>query len=132
MVTYTDAAGAARAREVIAEPGEPLAHTSGARSLDAPALDAVALLVAAGLAFCSIDFRGHGRSGGGMLGLTLERNLEDVRHAHELLIERGYEKVIVFGSSMGGWIALLLARKLAPAGRLAGLVVIRLPAARSA
>ncbi|HCK84608.1 MAG TPA: thiol:disulfide interchange protein, partial [Hyphomonadaceae bacterium] len=51
VVTYTDAAGAARAREVIAEPGEPLAHTSGARSLDAPALDAVALLVAAGLAF---------------------------------------------------------------------------------
>ncbi len=51
VVAFTDAAGSARAFEVIAEPGEPLANTSGARSLEAPGLDAVALLAAAGLAF---------------------------------------------------------------------------------
>jgi len=61
---------------------------------------------AAGLAFCSFDFRGHGESEGGMLELTLTRNLEDVARAREFLAERGFGPVAIFGSSMGGGTAL--------------------------
>lgn len=71
--------------------------------------------VEAGFAFCSLDFRGHGRSGGDMPGLTLARNLVDARRAHDALVERGHERVVVFGSSMGGLTGLWHAtRTLAP------------------
>jgi thiol:disulfide interchange protein/DsbC/DsbD-like thiol-disulfide interchange protein len=51
VLTFTDAAGAERAYEVFAEPGAPLPSTSGARALDAPALDAVALIGLIAFAF---------------------------------------------------------------------------------
>lgn len=60
----------------------------------------------AGLPFCSIDFQGHGRSGGSLRGLTLSRNLEDAAAAHQLLRERGYRRVVVMGSSMGAFTGL--------------------------
>lgn len=59
-----------------------------------------------GLAFCSFDFQGHGASGGDMLDLTLSRNLEDVGRVHGFLRSRGVERLILFGSSMGGGTAL--------------------------
>jgi pimeloyl-ACP methyl ester carboxylesterase len=62
--------------------------------------------VAAGLGFCSLDFRGHGESDGGMRELTLSRNLEDVAAARALLAARGWRRVALFGSSMGGATAL--------------------------
>ena len=58
--------------------------------------------LASGLAFCSFDFQGHGESGGGMRGLSLSRNLADTRLAHAELRRRGYERVVMMGSSMGG------------------------------
>ncbi len=56
----------------------------------------------AGLAVCSFDFQGHGESGGGMLELTLSRNLADAHLVHGWLRERSLDKVVLLGSSMGG------------------------------
>jgi pimeloyl-ACP methyl ester carboxylesterase len=69
--------------------------------------------LAAGFAFCSLDFQGHGRSGGTMQGLTLSRNLADVARVHAWLRERGIVgetgengRLVLVGSSMGGGTAL--------------------------
>ncbi len=58
--------------------------------------------VARGIAFCSFDFQGQGDSGGSMLDLSLSRNLSDAAAVHAELERRGYSRVILFGSSMGG------------------------------
>jgi pimeloyl-ACP methyl ester carboxylesterase len=62
--------------------------------------------LAAGLAFCSFDFQGHGASGGALLGLTLSRNLADVERVHDWLEAQGHRRVLLVGSSMGGLTAL--------------------------
>jgi pimeloyl-ACP methyl ester carboxylesterase len=62
--------------------------------------------LAAGFAFCSFDFQGHGLSGGSLDDLTLTRNLADIARAHDLVRARGHERVILLGSSMGGGSAL--------------------------
>ncbi len=59
-----------------------------------------------GLDFCSFDFQGHGESGGGMLALTLSRNLADIGRVHGHLRALGYRRLVLFGSSMGGISAL--------------------------
>lgn len=59
-----------------------------------------------GWLFASLDFRGHGESGGRLEDLTLSRNLDDVARLHDLLDERGFERVTLMGSSMGGATAL--------------------------
>jgi pimeloyl-ACP methyl ester carboxylesterase len=59
-----------------------------------------------GFSFCSFDFQGHGQSGGDLRGLTLTRNLADVRRVHGFLRDRGHERLILLGSSMGGGTAL--------------------------
>jgi len=68
-----------------------------------------------GWAFCSFDFRGHGASEGSMFDLTLSRTLEDVSAVRGLLAGRGYTRLALFGSSMGGAVALWEAA-LRPAG----------------
>lgn len=79
---------------------------------------------ATGRAFMRFDYLGHGESDGpferGTIGLWLEDALAVIR-----TFTRGPQ--ILVGSSMGGWIALLVARALAQAGetdRLAGFVLI--------
>lgn len=62
--------------------------------------------LASGLAFCSFDFRGHGESEGSLRDITLTRNLEDVGTVRAWLAARGHERVVLFGSSMGGATAL--------------------------
>jgi pimeloyl-ACP methyl ester carboxylesterase len=62
--------------------------------------------LAEGFGFCSFDFQGHGESGGDLTGLTLTRNLADVRRVHDFLRARGQERLILLGSSMGGGTAL--------------------------
>lgn len=79
---------------------------------------------ARGRAFLRFDYSGHGRSAGrfedGCIGDWLEQT--------EAVFERSTGgPQIVMGSSMGGWIALLLARRLAAKGesaRLAGLILL--------
>lgn len=77
-----------------------------------------------GRARLRFDYSGHGESGGrfeeGTIGQWLEESLALIRGQ-----TRGPQ--ILVGSSMGGWIALLVARALAAAGeaeRLAGMVLI--------
>jgi pimeloyl-ACP methyl ester carboxylesterase len=71
------------------------------------------------------DYSGHGESGGGFIDGTIGRWLEESVAVFEQFCSGPQ---VVIGSSMGGWMALLLARELAgrPATRasLAGLVLI--------
>jgi pimeloyl-ACP methyl ester carboxylesterase len=70
------------------------------------------------------DYSAHGLSGGDLLQASIGDWLEESIAVWELM---GVGPRIVIGSSMGGWLALLLARHLARAGRsqeLAGLVLI--------
>ena len=77
-----------------------------------------------GRAFLRFDYSGHGESGGrfedGTIGLWTDESLAAIR-----ALTAGPQRLV--GSSMGGWIALLVARALAAQGedsRLAGLVLI--------
>jgi pimeloyl-ACP methyl ester carboxylesterase len=71
------------------------------------------------------DYSGHGESGGAFIGGTVGRWLEESVAVFERFC-KGPQ--IVIGSSMGGWIALLLAREIAKrpgiGASLAGLVLI--------
>lgn len=60
---------------------------------------------AAGYGFVSLDFQGHGRSGGEMLGLTLSRCLADVARVR-LRVPELEGRVSLIGSSMGGLVGL--------------------------
>jgi pimeloyl-ACP methyl ester carboxylesterase len=78
-----------------------------------------------GRACVRFDYSGHGESGGKFVDGTIGRWLEESVAAFSQFCEGPQ---VVIGSSMGGWMALLLARELAKgaAGRasLAGLVLI--------
>jgi len=83
-----------------------------------------------GRACVRFDYSGHGESGGAFIDGTIGRWLEESVAVFEQFC-RGPQ--VVIGSSMGGWMALLLAREIAkresqvsPANRatLAGLVLI--------
>jgi pimeloyl-ACP methyl ester carboxylesterase len=78
----------------------------------------------AGLPMLRFDYSGHGLSEGDLLQASIGDWLDEASAMLELI---GARRTVLVGSSMGGWIALLLARKLAQAGaleRLAGLVLI--------
>jgi pimeloyl-ACP methyl ester carboxylesterase len=77
-----------------------------------------------GLPMLRFDYSGHGLSDGSMLEASIGDWLEETLAVFGLLGDR---RTVLVGSSMGGWIALLLARHLAERGgnsRLAGLVLI--------
>jgi pimeloyl-ACP methyl ester carboxylesterase len=71
------------------------------------------------------DYSGHGESGGAFADGTIGRWLAEALAVFEACC-RGPQ--VVIGSSMGGWLALLLARALrgrkAPAANLVGLVLV--------
>src|SRR5258708_2529424 len=71
------------------------------------------------------DYSGHGESGGNFAEGTVGRWLEESLAVYDAFC-RGPQ--VVVGSSMGAWLALLLARELAqrpePRPRLTGLVLI--------
>jgi pimeloyl-ACP methyl ester carboxylesterase len=71
------------------------------------------------LAFLRFDYSGHGQSGGDFLDGSIGDWLEDARAAITGLTTGPQ---ILVGSSMGGWIALLLARAMPE--KVAGLVTI--------
>ena len=77
-----------------------------------------------GRACLRFDYSGHGISGGDFEAGTIGRWLEESLAVVRALTQGPY---VFVGSSMGGWIALLLARALAQAGeteRLAGFALI--------
>ncbi len=89
---------------------------SGAK---ATALDAMG--AAAGLAVTRFDYSGHGVSGGRFEDGTISRWLEEAAAIYDTT--EGPQ--IVVGSSMGGWLALLLARRQVQRGApFRGLVLI--------
>ncbi len=95
---------------------------SDMRGIKAQALAAWALK--SGRACLRFDYSGHGQSGGQFLDGTISRWLEETFAVFERFC-RGPQ--VVIGSSMGGWLALLLARELKrrrAATALAGLVLI--------
>lgn len=72
------------------------------------------------------DYSGHGQSKGKFVDGTISDWLEQSVH---MFIAKTYSKRIIVGSSMGGWLALLLARVLLrddprAAKRIAGIVLI--------
>lgn len=86
----------------------------------AMALDALG--EAEGLAVTRFDYSGHGISGGDFEAGTISRWLEEA----EAVFATTSGKQVIVGSSMGGWLALLLARALLRRGeaRAQGLVLI--------
>lgn len=79
--------------------------------------------VAAGFAFISVDFQGHGLSGGSMREFSLSRCLRDVertrRHVPAL-----HGTVSVIGSSLGGLVALWHAARASDQKTVRSLVLI--------
>lgn len=117
-----------RAIAIAAEAGEApgvfwlSGFKSELRGTKAQALAAWALK--SGRACVRFDYSGHGQSGGDFLDGTITRWLEESLAVFEHFC-RGQQ--VVVGSSMGGWLALLLARELKrrrTAAVLAGLVLI--------
>jgi pimeloyl-ACP methyl ester carboxylesterase len=79
---------------------------------------------ARGSTMLRFDYSGHGLSEGSLLEATVGDWLDEALAVFALIEQR---RAVVVGSSMGGWIALLLARHLAKQAalqRLAGLVLI--------
>jgi alpha-beta hydrolase superfamily lysophospholipase len=74
-----------------------------------------------GLAATRFDYSGHGRSGGAFADGTVSRWLEEALTVFDGLTAG---RQVVVGSSMGGWLAVLLAEARRPSGRVAGLVLI--------
>jgi pimeloyl-ACP methyl ester carboxylesterase len=84
----------------------------------ATAVDAFA--AAHGLAATRFDYSGHGTSGGRFEDGTISRWLAE---AAAVFADTEGPQIVV-GSSMGGWLALLLAEARRAEGRVAGLVLI--------
>jgi len=127
-VQVGDGAGA-RSVAVLTRPGAgPGVFWLGGFASDmkgskAEALDAFA--VRTGRAFTRFDYSGHGASGGAFAEGTISRWLEEAR----AVFERTRGPQVIVGSSMGGWLALLLteahrASVGAENSRIAGLVLI--------
>ncbi len=68
-----------------------------------------ALAQASRRTFLRFDYSGHGQSSGGFEDGTISDWLEQSTH---MFLTHTRNKRIIVGSSMGGWLALLLARKL--------------------
>ncbi|WEK51176.1 MAG: alpha/beta fold hydrolase [Candidatus Kaistia colombiensis] len=124
LLVGTDAA--ARDIAVLARPGAgPGVLFLGGFMSDMMGSKAEALdqwAAASGRALTRFDYSGHGQSGGDFADGTITRWLEEAR----AVLDRTQGPQILVGSSMGGWIALLLALEMttkAP-GRVAGLVLL--------
>ena len=83
------------------------------------ALDLEARAKSAGRAFLRLDYSGHGRSSGKFEDGAISDWAEDAQDVIEA-VTRGPQ--ILVGSSMGGWISLLMARRMPD--RIAGIVGI--------
>ncbi len=77
-----------------------------------------------GLAVTRFDYSGHGQSGGSFEQGTISRWLEEA----EAVFATTEGPQVVVGSSMGGWLALLLARRLLGRGQRPHAMVLIAPA----
>ncbi len=74
-----------------------------------------------GQAIVRFDYSGHGRSGGRFEDACVSDWLEEAEAVFDRFCGKG---ALLVGSSMGGWIALLLTLSRKAAGRIRGLVLI--------
>ena len=118
----------ARSRSAPVPATRPGLFWLGGFNSDMKGTKAVALDVWAaeqGRACVRFDYSGHGESGGAFIDGTIGRWLEESVAVFEQFCSG---PTVVIGSSMGGWMALLLAREIARRGTrhasLAGLVLI--------
>src|SRR4029077_9101053 len=74
-----------------------------------------------GLAATRFDYSGHGRSSGKFSDGTISRWLEEALAVFDRMTEG---RQVVVGSSMGGWLALLLTEARHDSKRVAGLVLV--------
>lgn len=74
-----------------------------------------------GRAVVRFDYSGHGRSGGAFEEACVSDWLEEAEAVFDACCR---EDTVLVGSSMGGWIALLLALRRKSVGRIRGLVLI--------
>ncbi|ACA18579.1 conserved hypothetical protein [Methylobacterium sp. 4-46] len=95
--------------------GPPVVWLGGFRSdmraTKAEAIDAWAART--GRAFLRFDYGGHGESEGDFAAFTISDWLADAEAA---IARFAPERPILVGSSMGGWVALLAAKRVRPAG----------------
>lgn len=124
-LTHLDVSGRAIAVRAIPGQGPGVMWLGGFKS-DMMGGKAQALAdwaVRRGQNFVRFDYSGHGESGGRFVDGTISQWLEEALAVFDRTT-RGPQ--ILVGSSMGGWITLLLARALAARGekRLAGMVLI--------
>ncbi|MEO0811991.1 MAG: alpha/beta hydrolase [Myxococcota bacterium] len=68
-------------------------------------------LAAAGVATVRFDFAGRGESDGTLFDLSYSNEIEDLDAVVEWLWARGVKRIGIFGSSMGGAVALLTASR---------------------
>ncbi|OCJ15166.1 2-hydroxymuconic semialdehyde hydrolase [Rhizobium sp. AC44/96] len=106
--------------------GPALVWLSGYRSdmSGTKAVEIDRLAAESGLACVRFDYSGHGLSGGNFVDGTISRWLEE---ALAVILHVRPERIVLVGSSMGGWIALRLVQelaKLANAPKLDGIVLI--------
>ncbi|MBB98960.1 MAG: alpha/beta hydrolase [Rhodobacteraceae bacterium] len=118
---------AAREIAVLREDGAPgrcgILWLSGFKSdmAGTKAEEIAAFARTTGRAVTRLDYSGHGLSGGDFEDGTISRWTEEAVAVFEAFCR---EPTIVVGSSMGGWIALLLAKALRARTDLAGMVLI--------
>ena len=117
--------GAAREVAVLRRPGRaPGLFWLGGFQSDMSGKKATAVDACAarrGLAVTRFDYSGHGASGGRFEDGTISRWLEESLAVFDRSTEGPQ---ILVGSSMGGWLALLLAEARRESGRVAGMVLI--------
>ena len=78
-----------------------------------------------GISVVRFDFRGCGESSGNMKDSTLSNRMEDLEHVIEYVRKRfGNPKIALFGSSLGGMVAIAVS---AVDGRISSLAVLSTP-----
>jgi pimeloyl-ACP methyl ester carboxylesterase len=118
----TERAGVALEYEFTDGAGPVVVFCSGLRSdmAGTKALRLAQLCAARGQAMLRFDYAGHGRSGGNFIDGCISGWAADAAQVIAAAVP-GRELILV-GSSMGGWVSLLLAPQLGP--RLCGLLLI--------
>ena len=120
-------AGARRIAVRVRNGGAPALFWLGGFKSDMGGTKAVALddwAAAQGRACVRFDYSGHGESGGDFTAGTIGRWLEESAAVFQAFVKG---PAVMIGSSMGGWLALLLAQQLKAstlAGSVSGLVLI--------
>jgi pimeloyl-ACP methyl ester carboxylesterase len=100
-----------------------IAHGFSMTSTDRRLAELAALLADAGRAVYTFDFRGHGQSGGSSTLGDLE--MLDLDAVVRFARERGHERLVVVGASMGGFVAL---RHAAQLGGVDAVIAVSTPA----